>query len=71
MANGLFRRDGFSRTEAQHNAKADFREDGQLWIQATKNIAKDSEIFVFYGEQYRLDDNHETRRINGYDTRPC
>ena len=72
MANGLFRRDGRSRTAAVHNATIDARPGyAGLWLRARKDIEPDSEIFVHYGPQYTLDDEHVTSRRQGIDTRPC
>lgn len=72
MANGLFRRDGVSRTEAQHNTTLADRPgyDG-IWLKASRAIAADEELFVYYGDQYRLQDDHRTRRTRLPDNRPC
>ena len=72
-ANGLFRADGRSRSINQHNAVILNRPGGNggLWLRARRNIPMGSEIFVWYGDEYRVENNHETRRSTIADTRPC
>lgn len=71
MANGKFRANGQAQTAQRHNAVIRNRPGYGLWIWSTKNILRDREIFVHYGGQYRLENNHVTKRMRGPDTRPC
>lgn len=72
MANGLFRRDGRPRAVSLHNAEIEYRIDAKgLWLKARKDIEEGGEILVHYGDEYRLVDDHITRRRRGDDTRPC
>lgn len=71
MANGRFRVDGTSRVLNAHNAVVEPRHAQGRWLRATKPIADGDEIFVCYGDECALDDNHTTRRTRLGDTRPC
>lgn len=73
MSNALFTPAGNPRNRKFHNSKMaeNPNDNNALWIQATKNIASGEEIFTFYGDEYTLDDVHETRRFRSVDTRPC
>ena len=44
------------------NCDTEVRGDGSIWLKTLKKINKDRELFVFYGEQYLLQDNHSTKR---------
>lgn len=71
MANGLFREDGFSRSMNSHNAMLEINHD-ELWIQATRDINPDEEIFVYYGRDFKLDhQNYRTYRTTVDEDRPC
>lgn len=72
MANGLFDVDNTSLPLAAHNATIDQRPGYPgLWLRAWRNIPQGGEIFVWYGDDYRLNDDHTTKRRVGQDTRPC
>ena len=72
MANGRFRANGYSLPLNRHNAVIEDRDGGAgAWIRATRRIRANAEIFVYYGDAYVLENNHETRRRSGNDTRPC
>jgi len=71
IANGLFDAAGSSRPQDQHNAIIEARPDGSRWLRATRDIPDGSEIFVWYGDAYTLEDNHQTKRRRRDDTRPC
>ena len=72
MANGRFRADGTSRVLNAHNAVVEPRRAQGRWLRATKPIAAGGEIFVYYGDEYVLGNNHTTRRTTRLgDTRPC
>jgi hypothetical protein len=71
MANGLFRNDGHARSVNQHNAIIEQRPGQGVWLRAPINISDGDEIFVWYGDDYRLEDDHETVKRRGVDTRPC
>lgn len=70
LANGKFRADGFSQSGGRHNAELKDR-GGGVWLKSTKRILANREIFVFYGDGYRLDNDHTTKRSNVADNRPC
>lgn len=44
------------------NCDTELRGDGSIWLKTLKKINKDRELFVFYGDQYLLQDNHSTKR---------
>ena len=69
-ANGLFQRDGRSRTVNAHGAVIENRDSG-LWLRARREISEGDEIFVWYGDDYLLEGAHRTRRSAIADTRPC
>ena len=74
MANGLFKRDGTSRTPNQHNAEIADNADCPAhtkWLKATKNIPADREIYVYYGDAYQLQNNHTTKRTTRAEKRHC
>ena len=68
-ANGLFRRDGRSRTVNAHNTVIENRNSG-LWLRARRQISEGDEMFVWYGDDYLLEGAHQTRRSTTADTRP-
>jgi hypothetical protein len=70
MANGLFYRNRRTQPIHRHNAKFVVR-NGSIWLQATRNINEDEEIYAWYGNDYELQDNHKTYRTTLDDTRPC
>lgn len=70
LSNARFRRDGMVSTPARHNAEIAHR-NGQLWLRSTKAIPTDEEIFTYYGDMYRLEDTHVTKRTTRSDNRPC
>lgn len=70
-ANGLFRSNGRSRTRRVHNAEIVNRPSQGIWLQATRDIDRGNEIFVWYGNNYILQNNHETKRTRRQDNRPC
>jgi hypothetical protein len=73
MANGLFYANGRSRPLAQHNARIYFNEDNgdRPWLGAIRPIAVGHEIFVYYGTDYLLQHNHQTKRRRGGIHKPC
>lgn len=71
MANGKFDAEGFSRPRNRHNAVIETRDGEGLWLQATRRIGANREIFVHYGDDYVLDDDHSTKRTTREDDRPC
>lgn len=71
MANGRFKRDGFSRNRCLHNAEIVTRRGAGIWLKAIRDIEEGDEIFVYYGDEYRLDLDHNTKRTKKCDTRPC
>lgn len=81
QANAKFHPNGRVRAQRLHNAVTLIRtefDDGrpnpepELWIKSTKQIAPGSEIFLWYGREYRLENNHTTRRRKSVaDSRPC
>jgi hypothetical protein len=72
MSNGKFRANGQSRALSQHNSKIVNRRNGVgPWLKSTKAISNGSEIYTYYGPDYRIEDNHDTKRTNQADTRPC
>lgn len=66
QANALFRADGMVRHIRFHNAIAERRDENGhyvgVWIQARRTIPAGSEIFLWYGVDYRLEDTHTTKR---------
>ena len=42
-----------------------------LWLRARRQISEGNEIFVWYGDDYLLEDAHQTKRSTIADTRPC
>lgn len=70
LANGIFNNDGTSKPINRHNSILVDRE-GELWLRATKRIQPNQEIYTFYGNEYILEDNYETKRRSVRDTRPC
>lgn len=72
IANGIFDNLGVSLPHQNHNAEIEFKPESQMnWLRATRNIFNGEEIFVYYGNVYRLENNHLTRRSKMEDTRPC
>lgn len=78
QANALFDANGLVLDQNLHNANANtrFNANGNsmgIWIEARTNIAAGDEIFLWYGPNYRLENNHETKRRSTKipDTRPC
>lgn len=71
MSNGLFRRNGAPRAASRHNSELVERRRGELWLRATKDITIGSEIFTHYGETYRIENDHSTKRSRKADNRPC
>lgn len=71
MANGLFGADGHSLAYRRHNAIIDERVGYGLWVRALRNIPPGGEIFVYYGREYTLDNDHSTKRRRVADNRPC
>lgn len=70
MANGLFRVDGNSMSVRRHNAIIRVRGNG-VWLKSRREIRDGDEIFVWYGDNFILQDSHETKRKRGLDSRPC
>lgn len=75
MANGNFRGDK-PRAKRDHNADIEVKKKrrnsrGEVWLRALKNIPAGEEIFVWYGNEYRLEDDHSTVRKRKGDNRPC
>jgi len=72
MANCLVKNNGDVRSVEAHNASFSWRTSlNEPWLKTTKNIKKGREIFVYYGSDFKVQDNHITKRGNGPDTRPC
>jgi hypothetical protein len=72
VANGLFTNTGRPRTQNAHNARIEERgANRDLWLRANHDISANEEIFVYYGKDYRLEDDHTTKRNRKPDTRPC
>lgn len=70
MANGLFKQNGYSKARYYHNAVLAER-GNDVWLRARKPINVNSEIHCYYGNSYRLEQTHETKRTSRVDTRPC
>lgn len=73
FANTNVNRSGKSKSVNQHNARLDFNEEeGEIWLYAIKTIKRNDEIFLFYGDDYIIEeDAYTTGRNNQPDTRPC
>lgn len=77
MANGKFRLNGQSQTRQRHNAEIARRpnwvgtSEGSTWLRAIRDIGEGSEVFVYYGTDYRLQQDHKTYRTTRSDSRPC
>lgn len=77
QANARFYANGNIRPLSQHNAITRLRPTGpggqtQIWLKATRIIHEDQEIFMHYGNQFSLVNNHTTRRRKTVaDSRPC
>ena len=75
MAQGLFRANSTRpRALSAHNAMGAVRKRNgvrEVWLKATKAIQPNAEIFHYYGDEYRLEDTHRTKRRSAVDTRPC
>lgn len=72
MANSLMNaRTGKCRALSLHNARTAVRESmgRQLWLKSTKAVPAGAENF--YGDSYRLADDHATGRRRAPDSRPC
>lgn len=54
-----------------HNAKLGNRRGRGIWLYATRNIPAGQEIFCWYGNGYRFDLQHQTKRSKVLDNRPC
>ena len=75
-ANAHFLPNGKVRGRSFHNAITRYRRVGEgipgIWLKADKRIRAGDEIFLWYGNSYRLENNHTTkRRKNVPDSRPC
>lgn len=66
QANALFRADGMVRHIRFHNAIAVHRNEVGyhvgVWVRARRIIPAGNEIFLWYGVDYRLENNHTTKR---------
>lgn len=78
QANALFHPNGVVRPEEDHNAIAENGYDDEdppndmgVWLLARTNIPIGAEIFLWYGDAYRLEDTHTTRRRSSKNTDPC
>lgn len=74
MAQGKFGANGKSLAKNRHNAEGVSRRIGgrrTIWLRATRAIATGAEIFHYYGDEYRLEATHTTRRFRSQDSRPC
>ncbi|MGL5934605.1 MAG: SET domain-containing protein [Cetobacterium sp.] len=71
MANAKFNANGTSKHKRFHNAELITRPRQGIWLRSTKNIAPGGEIFVWYGNEYILTHDHETKRSRVNDNRPC
>lgn len=73
MANALFKADGTTYAMSRHNcALSDNPDDNdRVWLASTKNIQAGSELFCWYGNEYTLEHDHETKRVRRPDNRPC
>jgi hypothetical protein len=72
MANGLFTPNGIPLPASFHNVLAFYRPElDQVWLWARRNIPQNTELFLHYGPDYRLQGYHNTRRRQTIDTRPC
>ena len=75
-ANAHFLPNGNVRGRSAHNAITRHRPVGQgipgIWLKADKRIKAGDEIFLWYGDSYKLEDNHTTKRRREVpDSRPC
>lgn len=72
MANGLFNRQGMARPVGLHNARMiNHPTKRTLWLQATKDINANEEIFSYYGAAYKIVDDHTTKRSARTENVPC
>jgi len=71
MSNGLFKSNGTSRAARYHNCEIVERTPGQPWLRATKDIACNSELLTYYGEEFKIEQTHVTKRMSANDTQPC
>lgn len=76
MSNARFFADGTIKDQGSHNSKITEPQpgSGQLWLRATKNIRRNTEIFTWYGAGgYNINEifPHQTSRRTTADTRPC
>jgi len=73
LANGLFTPGGRSRDKRFHNAELYHNEgdNDRPWLKALRGIRSGQEIFVYYGRDYVLGNDHTTRRRRTVDNRPC
>lgn len=75
FANARFNANGTVRPLNDHNALTEHRNEigffVGIWLRANQPIQPGSEIFLWYGDNYILENNHTTRRRKGNDGRPC
>lgn len=71
MSNGLFKVDGSCRAERFHNSEIVSRRGRGLWLRATKNIPAGAEILTYYGDEYKLEADHSTKRSSRAENKPC
>lgn len=66
LANGKFNANGTVSSVNRHNCIARFRPSGDgtpgMWLKTTKTIHPAQEIFLWYGDEYILQENHSTTR---------
>ena len=71
LANGNFNGGGYALPWDQHNAEIADRPNREKWIKAIEDIYSGDEIFVYYGDDYFLDDDHRTFRSSRGEQKPC
>ena len=75
LANGRFAANGKSLPRSMHNAEIVMRSGrtrrNDVWLKSLKKIPANKEIFVWYGSNFRLGDEHSTKRTKLTDNRPC
>lgn len=76
LANARFNPNGTVRGVSSHNATTSVRPVGDghpgIWLKARTVIQPGREIFLWYGNDYRLENTHTTKyRKTVPDTRPC
>lgn len=60
-----------SAPEGRHNAVLEWRAKHGIWLLATKDIRAGREIFCWYGDDFMLNNDHQTKRSKVVDNRPC